>query len=194
VGEFARCLLLPNADFSSDGLTAIVAILRTTISPYLFFWQSSQEVEDTKAFPRRQPLKHAPDQAAAAQTRIAWDTWVGMGFSNVIALAIMTTAAATLHANGVTAVNSTAEAAKALAPLGGRFAEAIFALGVVGTGLLAVPVLAASAAYAVGEALRWPTGLDRAPQEAKAFSGVIAFSTASGVLMSFSPIIRSRPC
>jgi NRAMP (natural resistance-associated macrophage protein)-like metal ion transporter len=183
-----RGLFLPHVDFNADWLTSIVAILGTTISPYLFFWQSSQEVEDTKAFPRREPLRRAPGQAEAAHARIALDTWVGMGFSNVIALAIMTTAAATLHVQGVKTVDSAADAAKALAPLGGRFAEAIFALGVVGTGLLAVPVLAGSAAYAVGEALRWPTGLDRAPREAKAFYAVIAVSTAAGALINLSPI------
>ena len=111
-----------------------------------------------------------------------------MGFSNVIALAIMITDAATLNKAGVTNVNSAADAAKALEPLAGPLAEAIFALGIIGTGLLAVPVLAGSAAYAIGEALRWPTGLDRAPREAKAFYGVIAAATAGGVLLNFSPI------
>jgi Mn2+/Fe2+ NRAMP family transporter len=111
-----------------------------------------------------------------------------MGFSNVIALAIMTTAAATLHRNNVTEIKTAAEAAKALEPLAGRLAEAIFALGVLGAGLLAVPVLAGSAAYAVGEMFRWPIGLDRAPREAKAFYGVIAVATAAGVILNFSPI------
>ncbi len=184
----ARGLFVPRIVFDPGWLTSIVAILGTTISPYLFFWQSSQEVEDTKFFPRRQPLTRAPRQAPAAHARIAMDTFVGMGFSNLIALAIMTTAASTLHQANVTNVQSAAEAAKALEPLAGRFAEIVFALGVVGTGLLAAPVLAGSAAYGVGEAFRWRTGLDRAPAEAKAFYGVIAVATAAGVIINFSPI------
>jgi NRAMP (natural resistance-associated macrophage protein)-like metal ion transporter len=183
-----RGLLVPRVALDAGWLTSIVAILGTTISPYLFFWQSSQEVEDTKAFPRRQPLKRALYQAAAAHARIALDTFVGMGFSNVIALAIMVTAAATLNKANVTNVQSAAEAAKALEPLAGRFAETIFAIGIVGTGLLAVPVLAGSAAYGIGEALQWRTGLDRAPADAKAFYGVIAVATAAGVAINLSPI------
>jgi NRAMP (natural resistance-associated macrophage protein)-like metal ion transporter len=183
-----RGLVLPHVSFDSGSLTSVVAILGTTISPYFFFWQSSQEVEDIRAAPKREPLKRAPDQAPAAKARISSDTLIGMGFSNIIALAIMVTAAATLNKAGVTNVDSAAEAAKALEPLAGHLAEAIFALGIIGTGLLAVPVLAGSAAYAIGEALRWPTGLDRAPREAKAFYGVIAAATAGGVLLNVSPI------
>ena len=187
-GALAAGLFLPHVGFDSSSLTVIVAILGTTISPYLFFWQSSQEVEETNAFPYREPLMKAPLQAPAAYARISSDTIIGMGFSNAIALAIMVTAAATLNRSGVTTVATATEAARALEPLAGRFAEAIFALGIVGTGLLAVPVLAGSAAYAVGEAFRWPIGLDRAPREAKAFYGVIAAATAAGVLLNFSPI------
>jgi NRAMP (natural resistance-associated macrophage protein)-like metal ion transporter len=181
-------LIAPHITFESSALTAVVAIFGTTISPYLFFWQSSQEVEDTKAEPRRRPLKRAPDQAPDAYNRIELDTVVGMGFSNVIALAIMVTAAATLNVAGVTTVQTAADAARALRPLAGAFAEVLFALGIVGTGLLAVPVLAGSAAYAVGEALRWPTGLARAPKEAKAFYATIAVATLAGALMNFTPI------
>jgi NRAMP (natural resistance-associated macrophage protein)-like metal ion transporter len=181
-------LIAPQITFDSSALTAVVAIFGTTISPYLFFWQSSQEVEDTKAEPRRSPLKRAPDQAPDAHNRIELDTVVGMGFSNVIALAIMVTAAATLNVAGVTTVQTAADAARALKPLAGSFAEALFALGIVGTGLLAVPVLAGSAAYAVGEAFRWPTGLARAPKEAKAFYATIAIATLAGALMNFTPI------
>ena len=181
-------LIAPHISFESSYLTAVVAILGTTISPYLFFWQSSQEVEDTKAEPRRRPLKQAPRQAPDAHSRIELDTFVGMGFSNAIALAIMVTAAATLSVAGVTTVQTAADAARALKPLAGPFAEALFALGIVGTGLLAVPVLAGSAAYAVGEAFRWPTGLARAPREAKAFYGTIAAATLAGVVLNFSPI------
>jgi NRAMP (natural resistance-associated macrophage protein)-like metal ion transporter len=181
-------LIAPHISFESSYLTAVVAILGTTISPYLFFWQSSQEVEDTKAEPRRRPLKRAPSQAPDAYSRIGVDTFVGMGFSNAIALAIMVTAAATLNVAGVTTVQTAADAARALKPLAGPFAEALFALGIVGTGLLAVPVLAGSAAYAVGEAFRWPTGLARAPKEAKAFYGTIAAATLAGVVLNLSPI------
>ena len=187
-GALAFGLFVPHIALDSASLTAIVAILGTTISPYLFFWQSSQEVEDTISYPYREPLLDAPLQGPVANARISSDTIVGMGFSNAIALAIMVTAAATLNKSGVTTVANAAEAARALKPLAGRFAEAIFALGIVGTGLLAVPVLAGSAAYAVGEAFRWTIGLDRAPSEAKAFYGVIAAATAAGVLLNFSPI------
>ena len=181
-------LLVPRLSTGADYLTSIVAIFGTTISPYLFFWQSSQEVEDTKTTPQRKPLKRAPEQAPDAQNRIQFDTLLGMGFSNGIALAIMVTAAATLNVAGVKNVQNAADAARALRPLAGPFAEALFALGIVGTGLLAVPVLAGSAAYGVGEAFRWPTGLDRAPKEAKAFYATISAATAAGVILNFSPI------
>jgi Mn2+/Fe2+ NRAMP family transporter len=184
----AAGLLLPRVSWESNSLTFVVAILGTTISPYLFFWQSSQEVEDTKAKPQREPLKRAPEQAEDAHERIQLDTLVGMGFSNFIALAIMATAAATLNVAGQTSVQTAADAAAALKPLAGPFAEALFALGIVGTGLLAAPVLAGAAAYGIGEAFRWPTGLDRAPKEARAFYAAIAAATAAGALMNFTPI------
>jgi NRAMP (natural resistance-associated macrophage protein)-like metal ion transporter len=186
--ELGKSLVLPQISFSADYITAIVAIFGTTISPYLFFWQASQEVEDMKAKPHRDPLKHAPQQAEAAESRIGLDTYVGMGFSNLIALTIMVTAAATLHVNGVTDIQSSAQAAAALKPVAGAAAEFLFALGIVGTGLLAVPVLAGSAAYGLGEALRWPTGLDRKPKEAKAFYGTIAIATLIGVGLNMTPI------
>ena len=186
--ELARSFLVPHLSLDKDYMTAIVAILGTTISPYLFFWQSSQEVEEIKAVPEREALKTAPGQAADAEARIRSDTFVGMGFSNIVALAIMVTAAATLHVNGVTDIESSAQAAQALKPVAGIMAETIFALGIVGTGLLAVPVLAGSAAYAVGETLRWPTGLDRKPRQAKAFYATIAVATLIGVGLNFTPI------
>ena len=181
-------LFVPRLSTGADHLTAVVAILGTTISPYLFFWQSSQEVEDTKTTPQREPLRRKPEQAPDAHNRIQLDTVLGMGFSNGIALAIMVTAAATLNVAGVKNVRSAADAARALRPLAGSFAEGLFALGIVGTGLLAVPVLAGSAAYGVGEAFRWPTELDRAPKEAKAFYTTIAAATAAGVILNFSSI------
>ena len=166
----------------------MVAVLGTTISPYLFFWQASQEAEDVRTVPARQILKRAPHQGEGAVNRIHLDTFVGMGFSNFIALAIMITAGATLHANGVTDIQTSAQAARALRPVAGAFAETIFALGVIGTGLLSVPVLAGSAAYAVGEARKWPTGLARQPMEAKAFYAVICIATIVGMIMNFTPI------
>jgi NRAMP (natural resistance-associated macrophage protein)-like metal ion transporter len=174
----------PHVSFDKDYLTAIVAILGTTISPYLFFWQASEEVEDIRAVPKRKALKDAPRQTQNATARIRLDTFVGMGLSNVVALSIMVTAAATLHVNGITQIESSTQAAQALRPLAGVMAEAIFALGIVGTGLLA----AGSAAYAVGETLRWPTGLDRKPMRAKAFYATIAIATLIGVGLNFSPI------
>ena len=163
-------------------------MLGTTISPYLFFWQASQEAEDVRTAPARQILKRAPHQGEGALNRIHLDTLVGMGFSNFIALAIMITAAATLHANNVTDIQTSAEAAQALRPIAGSLAETIFALGVIGTGLLSVPVLAGSVAYAVGEARKWPTGLARQPMEAKAFYAVICIATIVGMIMNFTPI------
>ena len=179
---------VPSVRMDKDYLTTVVAVLGTTISPYLFFWQASQEAEDIRAVPTRQILKRAPEQGAGALNRIHIDTFIGMGISNFIALAILITAAATLHANGVTDVQTTAQAAQALRPVAGRFAETVFALGVIGTGLLSVPVLAGSAAYAVGEARKWPTGLGRRPMEAKAFYAVICVATIVGVIMNFTPV------
>jgi Mn2+/Fe2+ NRAMP family transporter len=166
----------------------VVAILGTTISPYLFFWQAAQEVEDTKAKPKRQPLMRKPQQTEGALSRIQLDTLVGMGFSNAVALAIMVTTAATLHRGGSETVQTAAQAAHALRPIAGEFAFALFALGIIGTGLLAVPVLAGSAAYAVGEARGWPVGLARRPLQAKAFYGVIASATLLGALSNLSPL------
>jgi NRAMP (natural resistance-associated macrophage protein)-like metal ion transporter len=187
-GEVARGFFLPT--FSAEGSfwTTVVAILGTTISPYLFFWQSSQEAEDTKAEPRRKPLVKAPEQGPDAIERIRLDTYVGMAFSNIVALAIMVTTAATLHVAGITNIESSSQAAEALKPVAGAFAFVVFALGIVGTGLLAVPVLAASAAYAIGEARKWPTGLAREPKKAKAFYATIAVATMIGVVMNFTPI------
>jgi NRAMP (natural resistance-associated macrophage protein)-like metal ion transporter len=162
----------------------VVAILGTTISPYLFFWQAAQEVEDTKAESVQEPLRRRPKQGPAALARIRLDTAVGMGFSNLVALAILATTAATLHAAGIHAVTSAAQAADALRPLAGRFAFALFAVGIIGTGLLSVPVLAGSAAYALGEARRWPVGLARRPKQAKAFYAAIGVATLIGAAVN----------
>jgi Mn2+/Fe2+ NRAMP family transporter len=187
-GDVLRHTLLPAISLDNAYLTAIVAVMGTTISPYLFFWQSSQEVEDGRVDPRSDPLVMAPGQAPGALKRIRLDTYVGMAISNLIALFIIITSAATLNAAGVTDVQSSTQAAEALRPLAGPFAFALFALGIIGTGLLAIPVLAGSAAYAVGEARRWPTGLARQPLEAKAFYVTIAIATLLGVAMNFVSI------
>jgi NRAMP (natural resistance-associated macrophage protein)-like metal ion transporter len=186
--EVAERLVVPEVNWDKDYLTTIVAVLGTTISPYLFFWQASQEAEDVRTLPDRQILKRAPEQGEGALNRIHLDTFIGMGFSNLIALAIMITAAATLHANDITNIQTSAQAAEALRPIAGSLAETIFALGVIGTGLLSVPVLAGSAAYAVGEARKWPTGLARQPMEAKAFYAVICIATFVGMIMNFTPV------
>lgn len=181
-GQFLQGILWPRLSLQKDFWLMVVAVLGTTISPYLFFWQSSQEVEDTKTAPIMQPLRRKPSQAGTALERIKWDTAVGMGVSNAVALAIMATAAATLNAKGIIQVDTAAQAAQALRPVAGELAFALFALGIVGTGLLAVPVLAGSAAYALGEARRWPVGLSRNPADAKAFYATIAAATALGAL------------
>ena len=186
--EAVRGIVVPDMQLDSASLMMVVAILGTTISPYLFFWQASQEAEDVREFDDREPLKCAPLEGRAELRRIEFDTLAGMGASNLVALAIILTAAATLNANGITDIGSSAEAAAALEPVAGPYASTVFALGIVGTGLLAVPVLAGSAAYAVGEALRWPVGLACKPRRAKAFYGTIIAATAIGALMNFTPI------
>jgi NRAMP (natural resistance-associated macrophage protein)-like metal ion transporter len=187
-GEVVRGLIVPTVSFDAGFLTMVVAVIGTTISPYLFFWQSSQEAEDRRTKPHRKLLVRHPEQAPKAMERIRLDTYVGMGFANLVAVAIIVTTAATLHSNGVTHIQSSADAAKALEPVAGKFAFAIFALGIVGTGLLAVPVLAGSAAYAVGESRRWPVGLGRRPMEAKAFYATVALATILGIVINFSPV------
>jgi Mn2+/Fe2+ NRAMP family transporter len=181
-------LLVPQVSFTAPYLTVIVAILGTTISPYLFFWQAEGEVEDVKERPAAKPLKRAPEQAPAELARIRIDTYVGMGISNAIALFIILTTAATLHAHGVTNIQTSSQAAEALRPIAGSFAFGIFAIGIIGTGLLALPVLAGSAAYALGETFGWPVGLARKPRRAKAFYGAIVVATLLGIGLNFSPI------
>jgi NRAMP (natural resistance-associated macrophage protein)-like metal ion transporter len=183
-GDVARALVLPRIRWSNDYLTAIVAIFGTTISPYLFFWQASHEVEQQKQAPAERPLKHAPQQARS-QLRSVWlDTTIGMGVSNVVAFCIMLTGAAVLHAHGITDVDSAAQAAKALEPVAGRWSFMLFALGIVGTGMLAIPTLAGSAAYAVAETFQWPRGLDMRLFQASGFYAIIALGTALGVLLN----------
>jgi NRAMP (natural resistance-associated macrophage protein)-like metal ion transporter len=181
-------MLVPRIVWSNEFFTTLVAIFGTTISPYLFFWQASQEVEEVHANHKRKPLLRAPRQALGAFSRIRADTMTGMAISNIIALAIIFATAATLNKAGITNIESSAQAAEALRPIAGDFAFALFALGIVGTGLLAVPILAGSAAYAVGEARRWPVGLTRQPKEAVAFYTTLAAATGLGVAITLSPI------
>ncbi|HEV7408763.1 MAG TPA: divalent metal cation transporter [Bradyrhizobium sp.] len=187
-GEALTGILVPRPTWSADYLTTIVAIFGTTISPYLFFWQASQEAEDQRVDTKKQPLIEKHYGAQKEFHRIRADTIVGMAFSNLIALSIIITAAATLHATGKTDIQTSAQAAEALKPIAGAFAEWIFALGIVGTGLLAIPVLAGATAYAVGEGRRWPVGLARKPKEAVAFYAVLALSAAIGIALNFTSI------
>jgi NRAMP (natural resistance-associated macrophage protein)-like metal ion transporter len=185
LAEMTRGLLVPQFTFDRDHAMALVAIFGTTISPYLFFWQAGQEVEEQH---RRhiKPLHVSPRRVAGVELRrIRLDTLVGMAFSHLVALCIMIATAATLHANGLRDIASAAEAAEALRPIAGDLAFSLFATGIIGTGLLAVPILAGSAAYAVSEAFGWAEGLDRKPREAKAFYAVIALATAGGIALNF---------
>lgn len=180
--------LLPHFAWDRETLMLVVAVFGTTISPYLFFWQSSQEVEDEEADPDAAPLADRPEQAERELTRIGWDTTIGMAVSNLVAFFIMLTTAATLHAAGRTDIQSTQQAAEALRPVAGNAAFLLFSLGVIGTGLLAVPVLAGSAAYAVAEVWGWKTGLERDWREAPRFYGVIAAAILVGLGVVFVPL------
>jgi NRAMP (natural resistance-associated macrophage protein)-like metal ion transporter len=184
----ASHLVLPRISFKADYLTVVVAVLGTTISPYLFFWQAGEEVEDIKEAPGVKPLERSPQDSGAEFGRIRLDTYLGMGLSNFVALAIMIAAAATLNAHGVTNIQTSSQAAQALRPIAGPLVFWVFALGIVGTGLLAVPVLAGSAAYAVGEAFGWHVGLARKLGRARAFYGVLAAAMVVGMALNFTPI------
>lgn len=181
-GTLIRNLVWPHLSAGRDFWLTVVAVLGTTISPYLFFWQASQEVEDTETHSRRQPLLKAPRQAPVALARIRADTLVGMAVSNLVALAILVTSTVTLHSQGIKDIGTAAQAAEALRPVAGTQAFVLFAVGIIGTGLLSVPVLAGSAAYALGEARRWKTGLSRTPLQAKAFYSTIALATLLGAV------------
>ena len=179
---------VPKVELSGDALTLVVAVFGTTISPYLFFWQSSQEVEDEEADPDAGPLTEHPEQANRELNRIGWETWIGMAISNLIAFFIILTTAVTLHANGHTDIQTAEQAAEALRPIAGDAAFFLFSLGLIGTGLLAVPVLAGSVAYAVGEARGWHIGLERPLNEARPFYVVIALAILLGVGAGFTPL------
>ncbi|HEY2200890.1 MAG TPA: divalent metal cation transporter, partial [Solirubrobacteraceae bacterium] len=179
--DVVHSLLPPRLTAQSQYLMAIVAVFGTTISPYLFFWQAQQEVEERAA-------GRASRGESSEFTRIRLDTVIGMAVSNLIAVCILVTAGATLHRHGLTTIESAAQAAEALRAVAGRFAFAVFSLGIIGTGLLTLPVLAASAAYAVGELFSWPVGLNHRPGRAKAFYGAVAVATLLGGALNFSPV------
>jgi len=183
--EVGYRILVPSLSWKRDYIVAIVAVLGTTITPYCFFWQSSEEAEEERVDPAAHALIDAPEEARSQIGRIRVDTYLGMAFSNLVSLFIIITTAATLHAHGITDIQTSAQAAEALRPIAGIFTFALFAAGIIGIGMLAVPVLAGSAAYALGEALDWPTGLARSPLDAKAFYGAIAVATLVGVLINF---------
>jgi Mn2+/Fe2+ NRAMP family transporter len=186
--EALKGVLVPHVSWNAAFLTTLVAILGTTISPYLFIWQSSQEAEEQRIDVKKRPLKKDTSEAPEEFRRIRLDTLIGMAFSNLIALSIIITTAATLHAQGKTDIQSSAQAAEALKPIAGPLAELIFALGIIGTGLLAIPVLAGSTAYAIGEGRRWKVGLSRKPKEAIAFYTVLGLSGLCGIGLNFTSI------
>ncbi len=189
--EVALGTLIPTFTLSGNYWATFIAILGTTISPYLFFWQASQETEEIRDHQDEEALSKEPWQARVQFGRIRLDTLVGMFFSNLVAFFIILAAGATLHVRGITDIQTATQAAEALRPLAGRFAFTLFALGIIGTGLLAVPVLAGSAAYAIGEARKWRTGLDRKPEEAKGFYTVLSAATALGLFINF-PIVQKH--
>lgn len=183
----AKATFLPQIEFSGEYITTIVAILGTTISPYLFFWEASEEVEDEKSEGR----KTVASRRGATDVEIKKekiDTIVGMLFCNLVFYFVILAAGATLHATGQTSIQSATEAAQALRPLAGNLATVLFAIGLIGAGLLAVPVLTGSAAFAVAETFGWRSGLDEKPRHAKKFYGVIAISTLVGVIIGFAGI------
>jgi Mn2+/Fe2+ NRAMP family transporter len=181
-------ILLPRLSGSVSFWQMVVAVLGTTISPYMLFWQAAEEVEDTRAAPDRQPLRRAPGQGPAEFARIRLDTALGMALSNLVGIAILVTTAATLRVHGVHDIHSAAQAAQALRPVAGEFAEVVFALGIIGTGLLAVPVLAGSAAYTLGETFKWPVGLSRPFAQARGYYASIAAITLVGAAINALPI------
>ena len=187
-GEVALRTIWPRLAWSTASITMIVAVFGTTISPYLFFWQASQEVEELQADAGAQALRRTPEQAPRQFQRIKMDTAVGMGFSNLVAFFIMLTTAVTLGAQGITHIDTSAQAASALRPIAGDFAFALFSLGIIGTGLLAIPVLAGSAAYAMAGAFHWKNSLELAPKAAKKFYSIIIASTILGAALCFTPL------
>ena len=191
-GEVALRTVWPKLTLSSNAAATIVGVFGTTISPYLFFWQASEEVEDMLAHPGAAPLLRDAPAAPRELRRIRWDTWSGMLYSDLAAWFIILATAVTLHVAGITEISPAAQAASALRPLAGDFAYLLFALGILGVGLIGVPVLAGSAAYALCEAMDWQWGLERRATDARGFYGVIAVSVLAGLVIQYSPISPMR--
>jgi Mn2+/Fe2+ NRAMP family transporter len=187
-GQVALRTVWPRLTLNSDTAAMVVAVFGTTISPYLFFWQASEEVEDMQAKPAAAPLVQDARKAGTELRRIRWDTWSGMLYSNTTAYFIILATAVTLNVAGITDINTAAQAASALRPLAGDFAYTLFALGILGVGLIGVPVLAGSAAYALSEAMGWKWGLERKATDARGFYGVIAVSVLAGLGIQYLPI------
>jgi Mn2+/Fe2+ NRAMP family transporter len=184
-GEALLATVFPSLPFGAGYFTALTAVLGTTISPYLFFWQASQEVEEISVHVRDKPLLKARRQAREQFDRIGVDTYAGMALSNLVAFFIILTAAVTLHAHGVKDIQTADQAASALRPLAGKFAFLLFAAGIVGTGLLAVPVLAGSAAYGICDALDWKASLEKEAGERRGFYGALVLVTVAGMALNF---------
>lgn len=187
-GQVALRTVWPKFTLNSDSAAMIVGVFGTTISPYLFFWQASEEVEDMKAKQGAAPLVRDARAAGTELRRIRWDTWSGMLYSDITAYFIILATAVTLNVAGITDINTAAQAASALRPLAGDFAYVLFAVGILGVGLIGVPVLAGSAAYALCESMGWKWGLERKATDARGFYGVIAVSVLSGLAIQYSPI------
>jgi len=187
-GQVALRTVWPNFKFDGAAAAVVVGVFGTTISPYLFFWQASEEVEEMRAGAGTASLVRDPRAAPRELRRIRWDTWSGMFYSNVTAYFIILATAVTLHAAGVTDINTAAQAATALRPIAGNFAFIVFALGILGVGLIGVPVLAGSGAYALSEAMSWPTGLERKANDARGFYGIISVSVLAGLGIQYLPI------
>jgi len=187
-GQVALRTVWPRFAMTSTAAAVIVGVFGTTISPYLFFWQASEEVEDMLGKPDSTPLVRDAGSAGKELRRIRWDTWSGMFYSDLTAYFIILATGVTLHVAGITDINTAAQAATALRPLAGDFAFLLFALGILGVGLIGVPVLAGSAAYALSEAMDWKWGLDRRAADARGFYGVIAVSVLAGLVIQYSPI------
>ena len=184
-GEVLLRTLWPKLTLNAEAATVVVGIFGTTISPYLFFWQASEEVEDMKGEP---PLLEDGAASGTELRRVGWDTWSGMFYSDLTAFFIILATAVTLHVAGVTDIETAAQAASALRPLAGDFAFLLFALGILGVGLIGVPVLAGSAGYALSEAMGWKWGLERRATDARGFYGVIAVSVLAGLIIQYLPI------
>jgi Mn2+/Fe2+ NRAMP family transporter len=189
-GEVLASTFIPRVSWNRDLILMLVAVLGTTISPYLFFWQASLEVEERRIKERKKEAA-LPSSEASARRRfqpIVFDTWVGMVLSNLIGFFIIVATAATLHAHGTGTIGTAADAAEALRPLAGPLTFLLFSLGIVGTGMLAIPALAGSAAYAIAETFGWKGSLGMLPRRARNFYLLIAGATLIGALGAMTPI------